>query len=349
MKYKSISYLSQLIRVTFTALVITAGTSISSAQNRWQVITDRQAGFTASFPSRPAYEESTVPETGQPLESYSFYYNGNLLRISYGPTVPAPRTTMQVNKLLAEIADLYAKNTGTLLRQEKLSEDGRQFDNLVKMPNGILHLRSRIYVRRGMVYTLSCGSYAADGIDERVAGQFFSSFGFLNDTSRQAVTTRRNTPKGLVAGETTGNRWFTLRGPDGDFVAEFPGKPDYILDTSSPNGIPLHLYRFAYGENFFSVSYRERSLPRATPEQELKQALKNYYAAHPAWELLRQVEMPDGYLLEHRGMSTVYPILARTRLYLHGTRLYFVTSMTKNLSGPNEDDVPRFLASFRLL
>lgn len=349
MKYKSISYLSQLIQVTLTALVITAGTSISSAQNRWQVITDRQAGFTVSFPARPAYEESTVPETGQPLESYSFYYNGNLLRISYGPTVPAPRTTIQVNKLLGEIADLYARNTGTLLRQEKLSHDGRQFDNLVKMPNGILYLRSRVYVRQGMTYTLSCGSYAADGVDEWIAGQFFSSFGFLNDTLRQAVTTRRNMPKGLLPRGATSNRWFTLRGPDGDFVAEFPGKPDYILGTSSPDGIPLHLYRFAYGENFFSVSYRERSLLRATSEQELKQALKNYYAAHPGWELLRQVEMTDGYLLEHRGMSTGYPILARTRLYLHGTRLYFITSMTKNLSGPNKEDVPKFFASFRLL
>jgi hypothetical protein len=349
MKYKSIPYLSRLIRVALTALVVTTSASVSAAQNRWQEIMDRQAGFTVSFPGRPAYEESTVPETGQPLETYSFYYNGNLLRISFGPAVPAPRTAIEVNKLLGEIADLYASNSGALLRQEKLSDDGRQFDNLMEMRNGTLHLRSRVYVRRGMTYTLSCGSYAADGIDEQIAGQFFSSFSFLNSTSRQAATTRRNAPKRSIPGGAIDNRWYTLRGPDGDFVAEFPGKPDYILDTSSPTGIPLHLYRFAYGENFFSVSYRERSLPGGTPEQELKQALKNYNAAMPGWELLRQVEMPDGYLLEHRGMSTGYPILARTRLYLHGTRLYFVTSMTKNLSGPNEGDVHKFFVSFRFL
>jgi len=256
---------------------------------------------------------------------------------------------MKVNQLLGEIADIYARNTGILLRQEKLSDDGRQFDNLVKMPNGTLHLRSRVYVRRGMTYTLSCGSYAADGIDERIAGQFFSSFDFLNDTSKQVVTTRRSPPKRSVPKGAIGNQWYTFRSPDGDFFIDFPGKPDYILDTSSPTGMPLHLYRFAYGENFFSVSHRERSLPRTTPEQDVQQALKNYYAALPGWELLRQVEMPDGYLLEHRGMSTGYPILARTRLYLHGTRIYFVTSMTKNLSGPNENDVTKFFASFRLL
>lgn len=349
MKYRSLSYTLRFIGITATALVFAASTVVSSAQDGWQRITEQGAGFSISFPGRPSYEESLIPETGQPLESYSFYYNGNLLHIVFGPIVPAPRTAMEVNELLGRIAEGYARDTGTLLSHEKLPNRGRQFDNLVRMRNGTLHLRSRVYVRRGMTYTLSCGSYATEGIDERVAGQFFSSFSFTNDVPKRIENARRNSHKKSLPEGAPINPWYKLQGPDGDFVAEFPGKADYSIDTSSSTGAPLHQYRFFYGENFFSVSYRERSEPRATPQQELKQALKSYQAAIPGWELLRQVDMPDGYLIDHRGMSAGYPVLERTRLYLHGTRLYFVSCMTKNLSGPNKDDVNRFFASFRFL
>jgi hypothetical protein len=329
--------------------LITVGalSQASPAQVTWQRITDNGAGFTISFPGRPAYSESTVPETGEPLESYEFYYNSHTLRIGFGPFTRAPMTAAEVNRLLGDIAGLYARGTGNLLRQEKLPDGGRQFDNLVKDASGTLHLRSRVYVRRGMVYTLSCGSYAPDGIDERIAEQFFSSFSFINVPPGRQVNSRRGAarktpPKGIAS-----NRWYTLRGPDGDFLAELPGKPDYSVATSS--GAALHQYRFAHGENFFYISYREREEPGGSDERELKQALQRYHAGLPGWELLRQVEMPDGYLLEHRGMSTGYPILARTRLYLRGPRLYYVTVMTRNLSGPNKADVGRFFSSFRLL
>lgn len=319
----------------------------SSAQTTWQRIYDRDAGFTISFPGRPAYRESTVPETGQPLETYEFYYNGHTLHIAFTPIAPAPRTAAEVNRLLSDTAGLYARDTGSLLRQEKLPDGGRQFDNLVKTPSGTLHIRSRVYVRRGMMFTLSCGSYASDGVDERTAEQFFSSFSFINvppgrqvNSSRGAA--RRTSPRGIDS-----SRWYTLRGQDGNFLAELPGRPDYSVDTSS--GTTLNQYRFAHGENFFYISYRERYDPRSSDEMELKQALKRYHAGLPGWELLRQVEMPDGYLIEHRGMSTGYPILARTQLYLRGPRLYYVTVMTKKLSGPNKDDVNRFFSSFRLL
>jgi len=228
---------------------------------------------------------------------------------------------MQVNKVLSDVADVYARNAGNLLRQEKLSDGGRQFDNLVKTPSGLMHLRSRVYVHRGKMFTLSCGSYSPTGIDERIAKQFFSSFRFMGESPRRQAAARGNIPKKSSPKVETSRRWYTLRGPDSDFVIEFPGKPDYSTDASLGARIPLHQYRFAHGENFFSVSYRERSEPGASPELELKQALKNYYAALPGWELLQQVEMPDGYQIEHRGMSTGYPILARTRLYLRGSRL----------------------------
>lgn len=349
MKYKSTSYLSCLMQVILMALVFATSTIVSTAQNGWQRITDQEAGFTTSFPGRPEYGESTDPETGQPLETYSFYYNGNMLHIAFTPIVPAPRTVLQINRVLSDTADVYARNAGNLLRQEKLSDGGRQFDNIVKTPSGTLHLRSRVYIHRGMMFTLSCGSYAQEGIDEQIAERFFSSFSLTRDSTKRQVTARRTTPKKSSPKVTDRIRWYMLQGPNADFTAEFPGKPDYSIDTSSSGSPPLHTYRFAYGENFFAVSYRERSEPGASPEQELKQALKNYHAALPGWELLRQTEMPDGYLIEHRGMSTGYPILSRTRLYLRGSRLYFVSSMTKNLSGPNKGDVTRFFSSFRFL
>lgn len=332
-----------------TLIVIVALSSVSPAQVKWQPILEEEAGFTISFPGQPTYGESTAPETGQPLETYSFYYNGNTLHIAFGPILPAPKTAMQVNKVMSDTADVYARNAGNLLRQAKLPDGGRQFDNLVKTPSGLMYLRSRVYVRRGMMFTLSCGSYSSDGIDERIAEQFFSSFSFTNLSTRRQVVNRGNIPKKSSPKVVVSSRWHTLRGPDGDFVAEFPGKPDHSIDTSLGTSIPLHQYRFSHGENFFSISYRELRESGISPELELKQALKNYYAALPGWEFLRQVEIPDGYLIEHRGMSTGYPILARTRLYLRGSRLYYVTSMTKNLSGPNKGDVNRFFSSFRLL
>lgn len=347
MKSKRISYPSRHIQVIFMVLTLATSTFVSAAQDGWQRITDQEAGFTISFPGRPAYGESTAPETDQPQETYSFYYNGNLLQVVFSPIIPVPRTTVQINKVLSDTADVYASNAGNLLRQEKLPGGGRQFDNIVKTPSGTLHLRSRVYVRRGIMFTLSCGSYAHGGIDERIAEQFFSSVSFTNDSPRRQVTIPRNTPRQSSAERADNSRWYVFRGPESEFIAEFPGKPDYSIDTSS--GISLHQYRFAHGENFFSVSYRERSDPGASPDQELKRALKTYHAALPKWELLRQVEMPDGYLIEHRGMSGIYPVLARTRLYLHGSRLYYVMSMTKNLSGPNKKDVTRFFESFRFL
>lgn len=330
-------------------IILGAFAQATSAQITWQRITDNAANFTISFPGRPEYGESTAPETGQPLETYSFYYNGNTLHIAFTPLVPAPRTVLQVNRALSDTANVYARNAGNLLRQEKLPDGGRQFDNIVKTPSGTLHLRTRTYIHRGMIFTLSCGSYAQDGIDEQIAGRFFSSFSFTSDDPRRPVAARRTMPKKSSPKVADRMRWHVLRGPNADFIAELPGNPDYSIDTSSSAGPPLHTYRFSYGENFFAVSYRERSEPGASPEQELKQALKNYHAALPGWELLRQAEMPDGYLIEHRGMSTGYPILSRTRLYLRGSRLYFVSSMTKNLFGPNKDDVTRFFSSFRFL
>lgn len=334
-----------LFQVLLTTIVVVS--SAYAAQVKWQQIHDQEAGFSISFPGRPTYSESTVSETGEPLESYEFYYNGHTLNIGFGPFTRAPMTAVETSRLLSDIAGLYARGTGNLLRQEKLPGGGRQFDNLVKDASGTLHLRSRVYVRRGMVYTLSCGSYAPEGIDERIAEQFFSSFSFTDVRPGRPVNSRRGaarrtSPKGIDS-----SRWHTLRGPDGDFVAAFPGKPDYSVYTGS--GVAFHQYRFAHGENAFFVSYREREEPGGSDERELKKALKRYHDGLPGWELLRQVETPYGYLIEHRGMSAGFPVLNRGRIYLRGPRLYYVTVMTKNLSGPNKDDVNRFFSSFRLL
>lgn len=341
--------MSHLRKYLVIVIVVTHAVHSHAIQSEWQRNTDQEAGFSISFPGRPTYEESTDPGTGQPLETYSFYYNGTLLRISFSPVIPAPKSALQINKILSDTAGLYATTAGTLLRQEKLQGGGRQFDNLVKTSSGILHLRSRVYIHKGNLFTLSCGSYDESGINEQVAERFFSSLKFIDVLPKGRSQTRIKPPEEHLSGKTESSRWYRLLAPDKDFVAEFPSKPDYSIDTSFTASPPLHQYRLFYGENLFSVSYRERSKPEVAPEQELKQALKNYHARLEGWELLRQVDMHDGYIIEHRGMASGHLILARTRLYLRGSRLYYVMSMTKNLAGPNKDDVNRFFSAFRLL
>lgn len=347
---ESVSHMLNLKKLFLIMLTIIAtNSSVFAAQNNWQRITDQEASFTISFPGHPTYEEVTDSETGQPKETYSFYYNGHTLLISFVPIVPAPKTASQIHKVLSDTSRVYARNAGSLLRQEKLPGDGRQFDNLVNDQSGMLHIRSRVYVHQGKMFALSCGSYDANGINERIAEQFFSSFRFIDTSSKGQISTRRNQAKKSSLGKEGITRWYKLQGPDNDFIAEFPAKPDYILDTSSITGIPLHQYRFTFGENFFIVAYRERSNNEATSEQALKQLLLNYKTILPGWDIRRRVEMPDGYLLEYEGMMNGYPMFAKTRLYLRSKRLYLVTSVTKNLSGPNKEDVSRFFSSFRLL
>ena len=155
-----------------------------AVQARWQVITDREAGFTISFPGRPRYEQIPNRRHGFTSESYSFFYQDHDLRISFVSLNPPPRTTAETTNALNNSSVVYTAGRGRLLSQEKLHDGGRQYDNVFSDEGQLVHMRTRLYVRHGNLYTLSCVTYAANGIDRRVADQFFSSFGFLEDLPR---------------------------------------------------------------------------------------------------------------------------------------------------------------------
>jgi hypothetical protein len=191
-----VAQMQRLTRTLTFAVMVIAASPAPAAQIRWQQIVDREAGFIVSFPGQPAYRETTAEETGLPFEVYSFYYNGNLLQVTFQPIEPAPRTALEVNQVLSDSARVYA---GGLIRQEKLPGGGRQLDNLLETKSGALHLRTRLYVHRGKLFGLSCGSYEADGIDEGIAGQFFSSLQFYRLPDRPPCDLREASVKGFCA------------------------------------------------------------------------------------------------------------------------------------------------------
>lgn len=160
----------RLTRILLFTSIVTALSPAFAAQIRWQEVVDREAGFIVSFPGKPTYQQTAAPETGLPFEVYSFYYNGNLLQITFQPINPAPRTALEVNQVLSNSARVY---TDGLISQAKLPDGGRQFDNLMETKSGTLHIRTRLYVHSGKLFALSCGSYDVDGVDEGLAEWFF--------------------------------------------------------------------------------------------------------------------------------------------------------------------------------
>jgi hypothetical protein len=331
-----------------TLLAVIACSLTPTAQVTWHKIVDQEAGFTISFPGKPTYQESTSAETGLPLEAYSFYYNGDLLQITFQPLAPPPKTALEVNQILSNSAVVYANSAGTLLRQEKLPDGGRQFDNMVKTKSGTLYMRTRLYVRPEGMFGLLYSSYDVEGIDDRIANQFFSSFSFTRSASGRLPVSR-----GREAGRTAQKaerrtHWHTHAGPDGDFAVEFPGKPDYLQLTVPGTDAPLYRYHYFFGENNFMISYYDMKITD-NPRQTLQHAVQKYIAAYPDWLVLRKGQSTDGsYNIEMRGLAEGIPILMRTKLYQRYNRIYYLTCHTKNLSGPNRADVNRFFESFRL-
>src|SRR5829696_3930410 len=98
----------RLTHILLLSSIVIAVSPAFAAQIRWQEIVDREAGFTISFPGKPTYQQAIAPETGLPFEVYSFYYNGNLLQITFQPINPVPRTASEVNQVLSNSAGVYA-------------------------------------------------------------------------------------------------------------------------------------------------------------------------------------------------------------------------------------------------
>lgn len=329
-------------------MVLVVLPQVSTAQDRWQEITDQEAGFTISFPAKPTYEQSNDPTRLHQTELYKFFYNGRRMQIEFAHLNKQLRTSTEVSDAFAEITRVQAKD-GILLRQVKLPDGGRQYDNLITDKNGTAYHRTRVYIHNGRHYALTYSMYAKDGIDEKEAAMFFSSFRFINELPARQAAARRpsNKPR---KNDAQRRGWYAFRSPDGDFTADFPGKPEYKEFPNPDTGIPDCKYYFHFGENTFIVSYRQVPEAATQSKEVMRQALERALQNNSAWRMLHHVQMRDGgHYVESQGIVEGMPVYMRTKLYLCGTRLYHISTLTHNLTGPNQGDVTRFLLSFRLL
>ena len=331
-------------------ILITALASATAAQERWENITDHEAGFTIRFPGKPTYLNITNPITNEPMENYSFAYNLHHLQIMFWQLAEPPESEAEAIRLLNSASQVYARGAGKLLRQEKLPDGGRQFENIKIDSEGTLHLLTRIYLHHGKFYQLAYGTYAPDGIDERIAERFFSSFRFLNVSTNKQPIQRRNQVKKSSPVGIGQSRWYTLRGEDGDFKIEFPGKPSRQVTPGDEAGTTYYQYNYVFGEDTFMLSYRERYSNESTSSEEIiRGAAANVISKYGNWRVLRQSHLRDGgYEVESEEIINGSLMRMRSRLYMRGSRLYFVTGFTKSLARPESENLKRYFASFRL-
>lgn len=324
-------------------------TAHTAAQDSWRAVTDREGGFTIRFPGAPKYQQLPDRRYGFTSESYSFFYQGHDLRISFVPLNPPPQTPQEAITVLNDSSASYVTGFGKLLKQEKLTDGGRQYDNVYSEEGMLIQARTRLYVRHGHLYTLSCTTDASTGIDEQLVAQFFTSFRFLEDLPQRRVTLpRRTTKRGTRSIEQHG--WYVQRGPDDDFSVAFPSKPDYKLSTNADAGIALHQYRCFFGENHFIVSYRDNVEKETVLEQLAQESIQSLLVSYPALRVTRQAQLNDGgYEIEMRGMMAGEFVYMETRLYMRNQRVYFISSTTWHPSELSMADVTKFFASFRLL
>jgi hypothetical protein len=125
------------------------------------------------------------------MENYTYNFNQHQLMITVQHLSNPPRTANELRELLNGSAQLYALGDTDLLRQEKLPGGGRQYDNVRRTSEGILYMRSRLYIRNGILYMLSYGTTAPTGIDDDIAGRFLDSFSFRGNTRRKGTVRKR--------------------------------------------------------------------------------------------------------------------------------------------------------------
>jgi hypothetical protein len=339
----------QFLRILLITSIAVAFPQILAAQERWQQITDREAGFTISFPGKPIYEQSADPTLVHQTEKYKLFYNGRLLQITFAPLVRQSRTPTDLSDAFSEISRVQANDSGILLRQAKLPDGGRQYDNVTTDSNGTAYHRMRVYIRNGRYYAISFSMYASSGLDEREAEQFLSTFRFTENVSAPTRRNGRRTTK-TSSDKAQDRGWYAFRSPNGDFIVDFPGKPEYREFPNPETGIPDHKYYFHLGENTFIVSYREEPAAAAQPEEVMQRAFRKAMDESNGWRILQHIKLQrGGYYIESQGVVDGIPVYMHTKMYLRGNHLYHVSTLTQNLTGPNKDDVVRFLSSFRLL
>lgn len=349
---KSRFHILRYISFAFIILIACVAHSLVSlaAQNTWETTTDKEAGFTIKFPGQPAYEQTVNPQTGNQSETYKFHFGESFLSITFSPYLKSHRNIADVSRAWAEITHEMSKS-GTLLQQNKLPDGARQYDNLEVTSNGTLQMRTRVYLRNGRHYQLVYGTFALAGINEQVAEQFFSSFNLNNTSASKSLLTRNRMPRQGRQARIKPFKWYRLRSPSGNFVVEFPGKPEYRLLQNRVNGKPDHKFYFFFGENLFTVTYRDDPQANINPDRALQHALQSYLTAdRERWQVTNKAQLPNGgYDIESQGLLNGVPVYMRTQLYIHRTRLYNVTVMTDKLIGPNNTDVHKFFSSFHLL
>lgn len=181
-----------------TLAILVASSLALATQTEWYKMTDNEAGFSISFPEKPRYEQVRNPTTGEPMENYTYNLNYHQLMITVQHLSNPPRTANETRELLNGSAQLYASGDTVLLRQEKLPGGGRQYDTVRRTTDGILHMRSRLYIRNGILYMLSYGTFAPTGINDDIAGRFLNSFSFRSNARRKGtVEKRRARPNAL--------------------------------------------------------------------------------------------------------------------------------------------------------
>jgi hypothetical protein len=341
--------MSRLLRYYFPTLILVGIFSlISIGQAGWQPLTDEEAGFTVSFPGKPTYEEVSHPQSGDPEETYKFHYGENFLRVTFVSLPRAPSSSAELRRAYAEIARNFS-TTGTLVRQEKLPDGGRQYYNIVNQSDGRLHMLTRNYIHHGRHYQLVYGTFAPAGIDERVADRFFSSFRFIDNPSTPRPPVRNRLPDESNLRKAIPSKWYFLRERGGNFAAEFPDKPEYIVTPQTETAAEVHKYRFFFGETLFVLSYWEIPEAKTWPGQTLQKVVGSHIGGEETrGEVLNQVRLSDGgYEVESRGDFNGTLFYSRVRFYVHGARIYTLTAMTPNAPGLNKDFVDRFFASFR--
>lgn len=343
-------HMLHLIRRHFSAFVLAQLLLLTSAaQTVWQPFTDREGGFTISFPGKPSYMEGSLPQNGDPEETYKFQYGDNFLWVKFAPLSNIPRDSVEMSRMYAQISKDFSK-AGTLVRQEKLPDGGRQYYNVEDMSSGRLHMLTRVYLHRGRQYHLIYGTFAPAGVDEGLANRFFSSFRFIEPSRRRGVPAPTGVLNGGSRVGTQRSGWHILRGSDGDFVAEFPGRPEHSVTPQPEIRTDVHKFRFFFGETLLVLSYWEVPEEMSDPGQALQRVVSNHVAGERAkGQVQKQVALPGGgYEVESRAIFNGTLFHSRVRFYLRGTRIYSLTAMSPNAPGPNKDDIERFFASFRL-
>lgn len=321
----------------------------SAAQTVWQPFTDEEGGFTVSFPGKPSYEEGSLPQNGDPEEIYKFHYGDNFLWVKFAPLSGIPRNSVELSRMYAQITRDFSK-AGTLVRQEKLPDGGRQYYNVEDLASGRLHMLTRVYLHRGRQYHLIYGTFAPAGVNERLADRFFSSFRFIEPSRSRGASARTGLLNGGSRVDTKRSGWYVLRGSDGDFVAEFPSRPEHSVTQQPEISTNVHKFRFFFGETLLVLSYWEVSEGMSVPGQALQRVVSNHVAGERAkGQVQKQVALPGGgYEIESMAVFNDTLLHSRVRFYLRGTRIYSLTAMSPSSPGSNKDGIDRFFASFRL-